>query len=81
MAKKKVLSVTETQVIEVLHLHGAMTPSEIAVQTLMLPQEMLGVLEQLVESGYVVMREFSSSPDGRFAVLSNSARRALEEEL
>ncbi len=79
MARKIALNLTETQVIEVLQLHGAMTPSEIAVHTLILPQEMLVTLDRLVESGYVVMRESLTDPDGRFAVLSNSARKALEE--
>lgn len=73
------LSAKEERVVEVLRRGGAMSPSEIAVQTLMLPQETFETLARLEKSGYVVVRDAPSTPDGKLVILSSALHTALKE--
>ncbi len=73
------LNPKEERIVEVLRRGGAMSPSEIAVQTLMLPQEMFDTLARLEKSGYIVVRDAPSIPDGKLIVLSSALHMARKE--
>lgn len=73
------LNPKEERIIEVLRRGGAMSPSEIAVQTLMLPQETFDTLARLEKSGYIVIRDTPSTPDGKMVVLSSALYMATRE--
>ncbi len=73
------LNPKEERVVEVLRRGGAMSPSEIAVQTLMLPQETFDTLARLEKSGYIVMRDAPSTPDGKMVILSSALHMVTKE--
>ncbi len=49
---------------------GAVSPSQLAAQTKILPTEVWAMLNQLAELGLVVMREDSDSVDGVLVFIS-----------
>jgi len=49
---------------------GAVSPSQLAAQTKILPAEVWAMLNQLAELGLVVMREDSDSVDGVLVFIS-----------
>jgi len=71
------LSDDEERVVELLRKNGALTPSEISVQTLMGPGQMKQVLHDLEDMGYVVMRDTPDAPDGKLVILSNEMQDML----
>ena len=71
------LNKKEQKVVNLLKDTGAMTPSQIAVQTLMLPSETHDALRQLEKDGYVIIRETSDSADGSMVVLDGVVRSTL----
>jgi DNA-binding MarR family transcriptional regulator len=73
------LNKKEQKVVDLLKGTGAMTPSQIAVQTLMVPSETYNVLQRLEKDGYVHMLESSGSADGSMVVLAGEVRSALNK--
>jgi DNA-binding MarR family transcriptional regulator len=73
------LNKKEQKVVDVLKGTGAMTPSQIAVQTLMVPSETYNVLQRLERDGYVHMLESSGSADGSMVVLAGEVRSTLNK--
>ncbi len=71
------LNESEQKVVDVLKDTGAMTPSQIAVQALMLPSETHDALRWLEKDGYVIIRETPDSADGSMVVLAGEVRSAL----
>jgi DNA-binding MarR family transcriptional regulator len=71
------LNKKEQMIVDLLKDTGAMTPSQIAVQTLMLPSETYNALRRLEKDGYVIMRETPDSADGSMVVLTGEIRSAL----
>jgi hypothetical protein len=74
------LSQDEEKVVDLLRKSGALTPSEISVQTLMGPGEMKKVLHDLEDLGYVVLRDTPDSPDGKLVILSNDMQDMLTKK-
>lgn len=73
------LNKKEQRIVDLLKDTGAMTPSQIAVQTLMLPSETYNVLRRLEKDGYVHILETSGSADGSMVVLAGEIRSALRQ--
>jgi len=71
------LNKKERMIVDLLKDTGAMTPSQIAVQTLMLPSETHNTLRRLEKDGYVIIRETPDSADGSMVMLSGDIRSAL----
>ena len=71
------LNQEEQKVVDLLKDTGAMTPSQIAVQALMLPSETHDALHRLKQDGYVIIRETPDSADGSMVVLAGAVRSAL----
>lgn len=71
------LNESEQKVVDLLKDTGAMTPSQIAVQSLMLPSETQDALNLLKKDGYVIIRETPDSADGSMVVLAGEVRSAL----
>lgn len=58
---------------------GAMTPSQIAVETLMLPSETYDVLDKLEKDGYIHVLTTSGSTDPSMVVLDGEIRSTLRK--
>lgn len=64
----------EQKVLATLAQRGAMSPSQVAAETWILPGEMKTVLQDLTSAGFVLMREDTNSPDGWLITITNEAR-------
>ena len=64
----------EQKVLSALAQRGAMSPSQAAAETWILPGEMKTVLQDLTSAGFVLMREDTNSPDGWLITITNEAR-------
>jgi DNA-binding MarR family transcriptional regulator len=73
------LNKKEQRIVDLLKDTGAMTPSQIAVQTLMVPSETYDVLHRLERDGYVHVLESSGNADGSMVVLAGDVRSALNK--
>ncbi len=71
------LNKREQMIVDLLKDTGAMTPSQIGVQTLMLPSETYNTLRRLEKDGYVIVRETPDSADGSMVVLDGEIRSTL----
>ena len=71
------LNKKEQRIVDLLKDTGAMTPSQIAVQTLTVPSETYNALRRLEKDGYVIVRETPDSADGSMVVLTGEVRSAL----
>lgn len=71
--KRVELDEKETKVLSALSNRGAMSPSQVAAETWLLPAEMKTVLSELIDAGYVLMREDSNSPDGWLIAITTQA--------
>ncbi len=71
----------EQRIVDLLKETGAMTPSQIGVQTLMVPSETHNVLRKLEKDGYVIIRETPDSADGSMVMLAGEIRSALAKSL
>jgi len=71
----------EQRIVDLLKDTGAMTPSQIGVQTLMVPSETHNTLRKLEKDGYVIIRETPDSADGSMVVLAGEIRSALVRPL
>ncbi|MEW6716193.1 MAG: MarR family winged helix-turn-helix transcriptional regulator [Chloroflexota bacterium] len=72
------LSEDENQVLSVLARSGAMSPSRLSAETLILPGKTLELLKGLVENGFVVIRDSKESADGMLVALTPEARDFFE---
>ncbi len=75
------LKPNEKRIIELLGRSGAMTPSEIAVQTLTPPAETFDTLERLEKSGFIVLRDTPTSPDGKLVILTSEVHERLRQQV
>ena len=73
------LNEKEEKVVNALKGTGAMTPSQIAVETLMLPSETYEVLNELEEDGYIHRLTTSGSADPSMVVLDGEIRSKLSK--
>jgi len=71
----------EKRIVELLGRSGAMTPSEIAVQLLMPPSKTLDTLKQLERSGYIVLRDTPTSPDGKLVILTSEVHEKIRQQV
>ncbi|HRQ37187.1 MAG TPA: MarR family winged helix-turn-helix transcriptional regulator [Chloroflexota bacterium] len=68
------LNDNEEKVLAALAGRGAMSPSQVAAETWILPGDMRTMLQEMASAGFVVLREDSNSPDGWLVALTNDAR-------
>jgi hypothetical protein len=68
------LTANEEKVLNTLVGRGAMSPSQVAAETWILPGEMRTMLQEMANAGFVVLREDSNSPDGWLVTITNDAR-------
>lgn len=79
--KRFQLNEQEEKVLSTLTLHGAMSPSQVAAQTWMLPGETRSMLQELAGAGFVLLREDTNSPDGWLVAITTEAREYLNGNL
>lgn len=72
--KRFELNEQEEKILSALENRGAMSPSQVAAETWILPGEMRTVLQQLSNTGFVLMREDTNSADGWLVTITNEAR-------
>ncbi|MCL4265338.1 MAG: hypothetical protein KJ069_19135 [Anaerolineae bacterium] len=68
------LNDSESKVLNTLAVRGAMSPSQVAAETWILPGDMRTMLQDMASAGFVVLREDSNSPDGWLVAITNDAR-------
>ena len=78
--KKVQLSDDDRKVLQTLARSGAMSPSQVSAETLILPGDTLKLLKNLADVGLVVMRDDADSLDGRLVVVTAQARDILAIE-
>lgn len=79
--KRFELDENEEKVLHTLANHGAMSPSQVAAETWILPRDMKIVLEDLSGAGFVLLREDTNSPDGQLVAITAEARTYLNGAL
>lgn len=79
--KRFELDERDEKVLSALAQHGAMSPSQVAAETWVLPVDMKTVLHDLSFAGLVVLREDTNSPDGMLVTITNEARYYLNGNL
>lgn len=72
--KRFELNEQEEKVLSALSSRGAMSPSQVAAETWILPGEMRTVLQELSNTGFVLVREDTNSADGLLVTITNEAR-------
>lgn len=75
--KRFQLDEKEEKVLNTLAHRGAMSPSQVAAETWILPGDMRAVLQDLSHAGFVLLREDTNSPDGWLVTITNEARGFL----
>ena len=68
----------ERKVLESLARSGAMSPSALAAEMLILPGNADELLKKLTDEGLVLMRDDADSADGKLVALSADARDLLD---
>lgn len=71
----------ERTVLRILSERGAMSPSQVAAETWILPGETITVLKTLSSAGFVLMRQDSNSEDGMLVAITGEARTYLNGDL
>lgn len=71
------LDENEQKVLTTLAQRGAMSPSQVAAETWILPGDMKSVIKELTDAGFVLMREDTNSPDGMLITITTEARYFL----
>jgi len=71
------LTKEQHEILKVLRKKGAMTPLEISVETLILPDELSKLLQSLEEEGYLITKEVSKGLERQAVILSDRGREAL----
>ncbi len=64
----KELNDTQKKMLAWIERAGAVSPSRLAAETMMLPDETWGMLNQLAEWGLVVIRDDPDSADGKLVI-------------
>jgi DNA-binding MarR family transcriptional regulator len=75
--KKIELTDEERKVLRTLARSGAMSPSKVSAETLILPGKTLNLLKNMADVGLVFLRDDPASADGRVVVLTAQARDLL----
>ena len=70
------LSEKEKKVLKTLSNKGAMTPQEVSVQTLMMPDEVDDTVNSLSEDGYIRIKELKGNTLLKEALLLSKKGRA-----
>jgi DNA-binding MarR family transcriptional regulator len=70
------LNKDEVQVLQTLSRHGALQPSQLAAETLLLPADLNQVLDGLADMRLVIVRP-DETPDGQVVILTGDGREAL----
>ncbi len=68
----------ERKVLQSLARSGAMSPSALAAEMLILPGDTAELLKKLTDEGLVLMRDDTDSADGKLIALSAEARDLLD---
>jgi len=71
------LSEQERQVLQALARNGTMTPLEVSVKTLILPDEVLNAIRSLQRRGYLASRDLPEGPEREAITLTEKGRRVL----
>jgi DNA-binding MarR family transcriptional regulator len=75
--KKIELTDEERKVLRTLARSGAMSPSKVSAETLILPGKTLNLLKNMADVGLVFLRDDPASADGRVVVLTARGRELL----
>lgn len=75
--KKIELTDEERKVLRMLARSGAMSPSKVSAETLILLGKTLSLLKNMADVGLVFLRDDPASVDGRVVVLTAQARDLL----
>lgn len=70
----------ERIVLSTLAKRGAMSPSQVAAETWILPGETISVLKTLSSAGFVLLREDTGSPDGMLVAITREARSYINDD-
>lgn len=74
------LNAQEQQVLQTLSRKGAMQPSQLAAETLIVPGEINTLLASLADVKFVIVRD-DNTPDGKVVILTGDGKNAVEEGL
>jgi DNA-binding MarR family transcriptional regulator len=75
-----VLNDDEIQVLQALTRYGAMQPSQLGAETLMLPADLNQTLTALADNGLVIVRP-DETPDGLVVILTSEGRDTLNRNM
>jgi DNA-binding MarR family transcriptional regulator len=78
---KMQLNNEERQVLRTLARRGAMSPSRVSAETLLLPGQTLKLLKELADVGMVLLRDDPANADGQLVAITAQARDLLAKEL
>jgi len=78
---KMQLNDDERKVLRMLARRGAMSPSLVSAETLLLPGPTLKLLKELADVGMVLLRDDPASADGQLVAITAQARDFLAKEL
>lgn len=67
----------EKMLLKTLAKKGAMSPSQVAAETWILPGETLSLLRNLSGAGFVLLRNDTQSADGMLVAITADARSML----
>jgi DNA-binding MarR family transcriptional regulator len=74
------MSDAERTVLRTLARRGLMSPSRVSAETMILPGNLLKLLQNLADVGMVTLRDDPDSADGQLVVLTAQGRDLLEQE-
>jgi DNA-binding MarR family transcriptional regulator len=74
---KMQLNDDERKVLRTLARHGAMSPSRVSAETLLLPGPTLRMLKELADVGMVLLRDDPANADGQMVAITAQARDLL----
>ena len=78
---KMQLNDEERKVLRTLARRGAMSPSRVSAETLLLPGQTLRLLRELADVGMVLLRDDPANADGQLVAITAQARDLLAKEL
>ncbi len=78
---KMQLNDDERKVLRTLARRGAMSPSLVSAETLLLPGPILKLLKELADVGMVLLRDDPASADGQLVAITAQARDLLAKGL
>ena len=74
------LNAQEQQVLQTLSRKGAMQPSQLAAETLIVPSEINDLLRSLADVKFVIVRD-DNTPDGQVVILTGEGKEAVSVAL